>query len=134
MNPQIRNLVLSDGQLTATAGVIASGPRDWACRLNLTFTNVGASSETVVITYSRAGGTQRQLRQVVLDPDETFELTGLPINKADLVYAAATDAACVDYVVSVAADEAPLSSRVYDASGMPKTSPQIFEQLAAVLS
>ncbi len=136
INPQTRNLVLADGQVAATtAAVVIAGTRDVACRYNFTFTNVSASStETLVITYSRAGGTQRQLRQVVLEPDETFELTGLPMNKADSVYAVTTDALSVDYLVSTAPDEAPLTSTVYDATGQPKSLPWIVEQMALVLS
>lgn len=134
MEPKLKNLVISDGQVAASAGVILSGPGDWARRFNLTFTNAGSTAEVLVLTFSRASGTQRQLRRVELEADETFELTGLPLNKADSVYAVTTNALTVDYLVSVAPDEAPLSSQVYGPDGLAKTSPYIIEQLAAVLS
>ncbi len=133
MNPLTRNLVVADGQVAITATAVIAGTRDAACRYNLTFSNVGANSETLVLTYSRAGGTQRQLRTVVLETDETFELTGLPINKSDTLYALTTTALCVDYLVSTAPDEAPLCSQVYDATGTAKTNPQVLEQLALAL-
>ncbi len=61
-------------------------------------------------------------------------MTGLPINKADSVYAVTTTAECVDYLTSVAPDESPLVSMAYDADGLPRMSPQILEQLALVFS
>ncbi len=133
MLPLTRNLVVADGQLGSSAAAIQAGTGDVARRFNFTFSNSSASAtETIVLSYSRNGGTRRQLRQVVLDPGETAELTGLAINKADAVYAVATDAATVDYLVSQAADEAPLCWQVYDANGLPKSYPYIYEQLAAV--
>lgn len=132
--PQTRNLVVADGQVGTVASAVLSGTRDAAPRYNFTFSNVGVNVETLVITFSRAGGTPRQVRQVVLDPDETFELCGLPCNKADSVYAVTSNASSVDYLVSTASEQTVLGSQVYDANGMPKSLPWVVEQLAAVLS
>ncbi len=134
MYPQARNLVQSDGQVETTAAAVLSGGSDSGRRYNFTFTNAGSTSETLILTYSRASGTPRQIRVVTLEADETFEITGLPVNATDVVYAATTTASTVDYLVSVAPDEAPLMSCVYDAAGISKSSPAILEQLALVLS
>ncbi len=133
MHPQTQNLVLGDGQVETTAAIVLQGALSIAGRYNLTFANSGSSSETLVLTYSRNGGTQRLIRTVTLETDEVFEITGLPVNKADAVYAATTNASVVDYVTSVAAMESPLTSQAYDATGAPKSSPQMLEQLAIVL-
>ncbi len=119
--------------MATTAAVVLTGTRDAACRYNMTFTNIGTGTETLIITYSRASGTQRQFRQVTLDPDQTFEITGLPCNRADSVYAVTTTESVVDYLISVAPDEAPLASVIYDETGRPSNTPAILDQLALVL-
>ena len=134
MFPATRNLVIADGQVEDSSTAIMSDNNSVAGRYNLTFTNVGSNTETLIITYSRDGGTQRRLRQVTLAVDEVYEITGLPVNKDDSVYAVTTTADSVDYVISAAPDEAPLNSMAYDSDGLPRMSPQILEQLALVFS
>jgi hypothetical protein len=133
MGPLTKNLVVADGQVGTVAAAVTSNPGSWAERYNLLFSNVGAQTETLIVTQTRNGGTPRRVRIAVLDPGEALEITGLPVNVADMVLAVTTDAGSVDYLVSKAGYETHMESRVYDASGLPKSYPQIFEQLAAAL-
>ncbi len=85
------------------------------------------------LTISRNGGTARRLKLVVLGADEQLEIGGLPLNLSDSLLAQTSNAASVDYVISVAASEAPLTMHVYDDGGRLKTAPYILEQLDAVV-
>lgn len=129
----INNLTTGDGQVAATASQIAAGFSQ-ARRHNLTFANVGSTSQTLILTLSRNGGTQRRLKQVMLDASEQFEICGLPLNSTDVLYAQTTNAASVDYLVSIAADNAPLTMHSYDSAGRLRTAPYILEQMDSVLS
>ena len=129
----LSNLTVADGQVAITATKIASGFNQ-ARRMNLTFANVGGLSETLTLTLSRNGGTPRRLKQVVLDANEQFEVCGLPLNSTDILYAQTTDAASVDYLVSVASDNAPLTMHTFDSAGRLRTAPYILEQMDAVMS
>lgn len=130
---QVRNLTLADGQLGTTVAEIIAGPGDYAKRVHCIFANVGAQEETVVVTIVRAGGTARRLYRVVLQPDQSAEIDGLPLNSADSLKAYTTNAASIDYVVSQAPENVRQTLTVHDEYGIPKTSPQILEQLATVL-
>ena len=62
----------------------------------------------------------------MLDPGESLEITGLPVNVADVVMAVTTDAASVDYLVSKSGYyDAHGVARVYDANGLPKVYPDV---------
>ncbi len=54
MEPATKNLVLGDGQVEASSGVVLAGAVSMARRYNLTFTNVGTNTETLVLTYGRS--------------------------------------------------------------------------------
>jgi len=129
----VSNLTIADGQVAVTPTKVVSGFSQ-ANRLNLTFANVGGQQETLTLTLSRNGGPQRRLKQVVLDANEQFEVCGLPLNSTDVLYAQTTDAASVDYLVSIAAADAPLTMHSYDSAGRLRTAPYILEQLDAVTS
>lgn len=131
---QTRNLTIADGQVAATATEITAGSGDMAQRLNLTFCNTGSQDETLVLTISRNGGTARRLKRVVLATEEQLEITGLPLNSTDSLLGVTSNASVVDYIVSIAAAEAPLSMQVYDSLGGLKTAPYVLEQLDAIFS
>lgn len=128
-----RNLTIADGQVATAAAQIATSPGTDASRVNVAFANVGGQDETLVLTISRNGGTARRLRRVVLAADEQLEICGLALNGTDSLLAATTNAGSVDYLVSIATENAPQTMCVYDASGSPKTAPYILEQLIDAL-
>lgn len=131
-NVFIENLNVGDGQVQIVATQIAAGAANKARRMNVTFANVGGQNETLVLTLSRNGGTPRRLKRVVLELNEQLEVCGLPLNLQDVLFAQTTDAASIDYLVSIAATEAPLTMHVYDDKGGLKTAPYILEQLDAI--
>jgi hypothetical protein len=134
VGPLTRNLTLADGQVAATATAVYTGVGNVGRRLNVTLANTNTTEETVVLTFARKGGTARRLARVVLAPNEQFELCGLPLDREDVLYGVTTTADVVDYIVSIAADEAQSRRTVYDESGMEKTYPDVVEQLGTVLS
>ncbi len=130
--PRIQNLTITDGQLAATATQITAGPRNVACKINLTLANTGTQDETVILTYSRAGGTQRRIWYGVLSPNWSARICGLPMNVDDILYGATTDAGVVDYVVSITGLESPLTMAIYNDAGLPASAPQVLDQLAVL--
>lgn len=130
--PQVKNLTIADGTVAATATQIAAGPGDHARPVNVLLSNTGTQDETVMLTISRNGGTQRRIWRGVLSPNWQARICGLPLNGTDSLLASATDAGVVDYLVSIAGREAPLTMAVYDDSGFPASAPQVLDQLAAL--
>ncbi len=130
--PLTQNLVIADGQLAITATALTAGPGDKARKLNVLLFNTGTQDETVILTYSRAGGTQRRIWQALLSPGWSARISGLPINKADTLYGQTTDATVVDYLVSMTGIEAPMSMAVYNDAGLLASIPWILDQLVAV--
>ena len=129
----VSNLTIADGQVAAAATQVVSG-FNHAKRLNVSFANVGGLNEVLVITISRNGGPQRRLKRVELCANEQLEIAGFGLNSTDVLYAQTTDAASVDYVVSIAAPDAQLTMHVYDDKGGLKTAPYILEQMDAVVN
>lgn len=130
--PKTQNLTVADGQLAATATAMTTGTAAVARKLNVIVSNTGQNEETVVITYSRAGGTQRRVFRAVLQANWSARLCGLGLNADDTLYGATTNASVVDYLVTITGPEAPLSMDVFDDSGLPASAPQILEQLAGL--
>ena len=131
--PKIQNLTIGDGQLAASATKIIGGPGQRARKLNVLFGNTGNSDETIILTYSRAGGTQRRIWRFTLSANWSARICGLPINGDDVLYGQSTDAAVVDYVVSITGLEAPLTMAVFDDNGLLAGAPQILDQMAALM-
>ncbi len=129
MEPLTQNLTVADGQVGIVAAQITAGISSRARRLNLTFNNVGTQDETLVLTLSRNGGTARRIERVVLSPNEKLKIGGLALNLSDSLLAVTSNAASVDYVISVAPMDAPETSLTYDSDGRLKTLPYIIEQL-----
>lgn len=130
--PKIKNLTIADGQLSASATQVTAGPGDHARKINVILSNTGTQDETVVLTYSRAGGTQRRVWYGVLSPNWQARICGLPINGGDVLYGQTTDANVVDYLVSITGIDAPLAMAIYDDSGRLVSAPQVLDQLAVL--
>lgn len=130
--PKVQNLCIADGQLAATATQLTAGPGSRARKVNVILSNTGNSDETVTLTYSRAGGTQRRVWRCVLGANWQARLCGMPINGDDVLYGMSTDAAVVDYLVSITGLEAPLAMAIHDDSGFLVGAPQILDQMAAL--
>lgn len=129
--PNIKNLTIADGQLAATATQIVAGPGNHARQINVVLSNTGTQDETIVLTYSRNGGTQRRVWRCVLSANWQARVCGLPINVADVLYGSASDASVVDYLVSISGPNAPLTMAIYDDNGYEVATPQILDQLVA---
>jgi hypothetical protein len=90
-------------------------------RVNITCLNVSTTlTETVVLTFQRAGGVARRIARAVLAPNEQLRVTGLPMGVGDILVGVTTDAATIDYVVSASGDAA-LNVTTLDATGSMKT-------------
>ncbi len=129
--PKVKNLTIADGQLAATATPLTAG-RDHARKINVILANTGTQDETIVLTYSRAGGTPRRIWYGVLSPNWSARICGLPINGADVLLGQTTDAGVVDYVVSMTGLDAPLTMVVVNDAGLLATAPQLLDQMAAL--
>lgn len=119
MGPLTKNLNLSGGQVAATATEISAGSSDQGRRINVTFANTGAQTETLVLTLAVNGGTARRLFRCTLDENEQLVVGGLPLDRRDSLRAATTNALAVDYVVSIAALDSLLTFQKYDEDGQP---------------
>ncbi len=111
------NLTIASGQVGATAAQITTGAADVAKRLNLAFSNVGSYNETLILTVSRNGSTAVRYHRVLLAPNEKFEMCGFPLNSSDSLLAMTTNALSVDYLIAIAADDAPLTCTTYGDDG-----------------
>ena len=106
-------LTLADGQLSATAATVYSGD---ARIVTINAYNTSASSsETVSFTFQRNGGTARGLHRAILAPYERVIISGVCVETADTILGSATDAATVDYLVTIGSGPFNVSS--FDASG-----------------
>lgn len=127
-----RNLNFADGQVAASATAIASDLSQSGQWVNGLFSNVSSTSQTLILTLSRLGGTSRRVFRAILDVDESLQVTGLPINSGDTLYAATTDASSVDYILSVAPDNTPLNIQSFNEDGILKVTGGIFSDLALI--
>lgn len=117
---------LADGQLAAAAATIFTGGQDanYPSEGNLVATlslcnTSGANTETCTITFKRQGGTARRIARVVLSPNETARISGIPMQMGDVLLGAATDATTVDYVLGVSGISS-FAVEVFDANGSSK--------------
>jgi hypothetical protein len=108
-------VTLADGQLASTATALSASPLSGL--VNITFANVGASTETITLTLSRSGGTARQIAKAAIGVGEQLIVAGLPVAGADTLKGFSTDAASVDYVVYTATDSAEFRVYAVDSSG-----------------
>lgn len=114
-------LTIADGQVAASATQILDGASNTAQRgVSVMFSNTGNSSETVVVTFKRQGGTARRIAYAVLAQNESLLITGLKITSGDTLLASASDASVVDYLITGEQD-GPYTVSVFDANGCLKT-------------
>lgn len=111
------DLTISDGQVAVSAAQIASWTGTESFRLNLTFTNTGVVSETLVLTIVRSGGTSRRIFRTVLAANEQVVVSGLAVDGDDVLKASTTTASVVDYTVSKSPDNTDFKIQTFDASG-----------------
>ncbi len=130
--PSTQNLNIANGQVAAAAAQIVAGPGTRARSINVILSNTGTQDETIILTLSLNGGTPRRVWYGVLSPNWQARICGLPLNGTDSLLAQTTDASVVDYIVSVAAKEAPLTMAIYNDSGLPASAPQVLDQLAVL--
>lgn len=115
----------TDGQLAASESAILTyntdvGTTGKGQTFAATFTNVGGSQETILLTFQRRGGTSRRLRRVVLSANEQFVMNGLTMSPEDILLGSTSNASSVDYVVSSSGD-GPLQFQTFDANGSLKS-------------
>ena len=111
-----QNFTLSDGQLGTSAAMILDGSTASDGKVSAIFVNTGLNTETVVITFKRAGGTARQIRREVLATLESFTISGLSIQYGDTLLGVTTNATSVDYLI-MGQSEGPFIVQSFDANG-----------------
>ena len=89
-------------------------------KIGLTLVNTGTTTETVIVTFARAAGTQRQIARAILSAKERLEITGLWLEATDTIYATTTNASTVDYLVTDS--DGPFRTASFDANGSLKES------------
>lgn len=113
-------ITLADGQLAASSGTIlgaATGERF----VNVLLVNTsGSSSETIILTVSRGGGTARRIARGVLEANCSAYIANLALDPSDVLAGYATGATTVDYLVT-RADGGEFGIRYLDANGALKS-------------
>lgn len=112
----MQTITIADGQLPTTAGVLVAGTTYSDDKIQISCVNTGVVSETIIITFSRSGGTSRQIVRAILVAKETLLITGLAIASGDSVSGVTTTASTVDYVVS-GASAGQFNIQTRDANG-----------------
>lgn len=117
-----RDLTFADGQLGTTAATILAGSSVPAgTRLDVILQNTSAVTQTVVLTFQRAGGTARRVARGVLAENEQMHVLGLPIQPDDTLLGVTTGSLAVDYLVTASGSKA-LAIHTLDANGSPRQS------------
>ena len=113
------SITVNDGQVgTAAAAIIPVGSPDG--RYSITLRNTSASlTETILLTFTRSGGSSRGLKRIVLSPNESADVNNIPVGSGDSVLASTTDAATVDYLIALSGS-GPSEVVSYDANGSKK--------------
>lgn len=115
-----RPLTLADGQVGTTAATLLSGAdAPPTGRVDVVLQNTTSAVQTVVLTYTRAGGTARRLARFVLEENQQAVYRGVPLQPDDTLLGVTTTASVVDYLI-FASDAKTLSSETYTADGAGK--------------
>lgn len=113
-------LTLADGQLAASATAILTGSTS-SPTVNVVLQNTSASTtETVVLTFQRSGGTSRRLVRQVLAPNEQLIVSGITLMPDDTLLGQTTNASTVDYLAF--SGGGAFNIQAFDSSGLPKSS------------
>lgn len=101
------NYTLADGQLAAASATIlgpADGTPPGGRYVNLSLFNTSqGGDETIILTQARGAGTPRVIAQVVLGPRCQRLVGSIALAAGDTLAGFATDAAIVDYIVTLGA-------------------------------
>lgn len=90
---------LADGQVAASPAALYTAAAV-TYEKTLTLCNVGGATETTKVYFTRSGSTRRRIRTLIMDPDESYEITiALPMSIGDAIEAETTNATSVDYVL-----------------------------------
>lgn len=112
---------VADGQVAAAAAAIFTGTATQYGQANISLLNTsGSTTETILVTISRQGGTARRVARAVLSPNEQLYIAGLPVANGDVVKASTTDATTVDYIVALTETDVPFEVWTADTNGATK--------------
>lgn len=116
-----RDYTYADGQLGTSAASILAGSSILTTgdKIAISLFNTASTTETVVLSFQRAGGTARTIRRAVLAQNESVVITGLPMQPDDTLLGATTNASAVNYLIA-GKSEGPLTVKVFDATGAEK--------------
>lgn len=118
-----RTHTMTDGTLTASAASIlagtAFGTDVLTGKVSVVLQNTAATTETVVLTFTRSGGTSRRIARAVLAQNEQMVVNGLPMQYDDTLLGQSTNASAVSYLVNAQA-EGTFEIYVLDANGSRK--------------
>lgn len=114
-----RYLNVADGQLASSSTSLFTAPSEGAV-VQITLTNTGATSQTILLKITRPGSTARRIVRIVLEKDESHYIVGLPLSPSDVLSGETSSAGAVDYVVGLGTG--PFSMLTRDANGSPKAS------------
>ena len=114
-----RSHTLADGRLAAASATVIAGSSVPDNYVTVILSNTGTAEETVILTFTRAGGTARRLRRLVLQENEQAEIRNIPIQPDDTLSGYTTTASVVDYLVNKASGGG-FSAEIYDAYGTSK--------------
>lgn len=118
-----RRYTLADGQLAASSTTILAGSsldNPDGDSLDISCTNTAATTETVIVTLARAGGTARRIARAVLAQNEELVITGLKMQGDDTLAAYSTNVSAVDYLVT-GGSQAPFGKNTFDSTGSLKS-------------
>lgn len=111
-----RTYTLADGQVAAAAAAILAGSAlDTDTLVQGVFQNTAGTTETVVVTMKRSGGTARRIARAVLTANEQLIFTGQPMQLDDTLLAVTSNGSAVDYVIS--RSDGPFNLYTLDANG-----------------
>ena len=116
-----RSRTLADGQLSTSSATVISGADNGVPSESATvlLQNTSSSEETILLTFSRSGGTSRRLARIVLQENEQAIIRNLPMQIDDVLSGYTTTASTVDYLV-FSGSGGGFSVEVYDALGTSK--------------
>ena len=116
-----RELTLADGQLGVSSATILSGADAPSRSILAVFSNIASVSVTVLLTFSRAGGTARRLARAVLAQHDQLIVRNVPMQPDDTLSGYASVSGAIDYLVN-SAQGGTLSIGTVSADGSPKAS------------
>lgn len=116
---------MASGQLASSQGTIEAARSGQQHPVTVSLYNTDSGNETVTVQFVSGSGADsgnaRTIYSTTLGPGESAILSNLPLGPADLLQAAATTGAKVNYVTFPGVQGGPLTFRTFDANGALKT-------------